>query len=131
MKFRVEIATILPCVFIAMLMFTGSCTREPMVDVDKWRAVHDTTLTPESRWQLLSDLLSGSQFKRARVSSTIELLGPPDHQTSDTLSYSIIEGYRYGNDSMLTMRLIFKFSEDSLIKTTTILKKMDYVVPNP
>ncbi len=45
-KLQIGLATATRSALIAMLFASLGCVREPTLDVAKWKAVHDTTLTP-------------------------------------------------------------------------------------
>lgn len=100
----------------AGVLFIG-CVREPKLDLEKWLATNDSTLSPQQRSQLLSELIHEGEFIRARLSRAIDLLGQPDYIAGDTAVYTIFESVR-SDDSLISLHLKFKVSDDSVIKST-------------
>lgn len=120
----------MPIYGLMLVLLVGlsiGCVREPTLDVEKWRAINDSTLKPRQRIQLLHELTSEREFIRARLSRAIELLGQPDYMTGDSAVYTIFESVR-SNDSLITLRLKFKLSDDSII-TKTIQEHNVNIVP--
>jgi hypothetical protein len=101
-----------------LVLFLFSCNnKEIKFDKSKWDLQIDPLFPSSYRLKMLNDLTSNYKLVGFKHSQLIGLLGIPDSQDNNTLSYNIVVDYGHDIDPVYIKKLDFIFSKDSVIKS--------------
>lgn len=92
--------------FIAILLFTVSCSEQKDFNSTEWKNWVESESTPNTRWLMHKDLLDNYNLKTYSKEQVLDLLGKPNNETNDKYYYLLGTTERGINTGTMTITFI-------------------------
>jgi hypothetical protein len=118
-------------IFLLLSIVFLSCKPQPQVKFvkEKWQATDDPAAPPQSRKDMLKDLLSSYKLEGMSRSKIIELSGESDYKEDSSMAYKIEEEYGSDIDPVYTKTLQVRLG-DTIVKAVDVLNgKNNFIQP--
>ncbi|MGB3655672.1 MAG: hypothetical protein WBA41_31295 [Rivularia sp. (in: cyanobacteria)] len=91
--------------FIAILLFTVSCSEKKDFNSTEWKNWVETEATLDTRWLMHKDLLKRYELKGVSRDSILDLLGKPNTETNNKYYYQLGTTGRGINTGTMTITI--------------------------